>query len=596
MRQTLTRGAWAMVCIALSAAHLVAGETLSPQALAADKEGKTLYVACTTAKALAVVDVVSGKVVRTISLRDNPNDLAMGADGRLYVTTGGAGGKLLVIDPAAGRTLATITVGHTPMAPVLSPEGKTAYVCNRFNNDVSTIDLATGKEVSRVRVLREPVTAALSRDGGTLFVANLLPAVPADADYVSAAVTVIDPRKNAVIGQIALPSGSTALRGMTMAADGKTLFVTHTLGRYQLPTTQLERGWMNTNALSVIDVAGRKLVNTVLLDDVDLGSANPWGLAVGADGKALVVAQSGTHEISVIDLPGLMDRLAKVAKGEKVTSVSAAAADVPNDLSFLVGLRRRVKLPGNGPRGVAIAGSKAYAAMYFTDSLAAVDVIDPAGKPAEIVLGDRKPPTHTRRGEMLFHDADCCFQKWQSCASCHPDARVDGLNWDLLNDGIGNPKNTRSMLNAHKRTPVMSLGIRDNVGTAVRSGIRFIQFAVRPEQDAVDIEAYLTSLEPVASPHLVDGKLSEAGRRGMKIFGKVGCASCHRGELLTDLKTYDLGTGKGMDAGKKFITPTLVEVWRTGPYLYDGRAATVGEMFTRHNSADAHGKTSGLTK
>ncbi|MCY2925026.1 MAG: SMP-30/gluconolactonase/LRE family protein, partial [Planctomycetota bacterium] len=450
MRQTLTRAAWAMVCLALSAVHLVADDALAPQALAPDKEGKTLYVACTTGKALAVVDVASGKVARTISLRDNPNDLTMGADGKLYVTTGGAEGRLLVIDPAAGRTLTTVAVGHTPMAPVLSPEGKAAYVCNRFSGDVSTVDLATGKEVSRVRVLREPVAAAMSPDGGTLFVANLLPAVAADADYVSAAVTVIDTRKNAIAGQILLPSGSTALRCMAMTPDGKTLFVTHTLGRYQLPTTQLERGWMNTNALSVIDVAGRKLVNTVLLDDVDLGSANPWGLAAGADGKALVVAQSGTHEISVIDLPGLMDRLAKVAKGEKVTSVSVTAADVPNDLSFLVGLRRRVKLPGNGPRGVAIAGPKAYAAMYFSDSLAAVDVGDPAGKPSEIVLGDRKTPTPARRGEMLFHDADCCFQKWQSCASCHPDARVDGLNWDLLNDGIGNPKNTRNMLNAHK--------------------------------------------------------------------------------------------------------------------------------------------------
>ncbi|MCY2926461.1 MAG: c-type cytochrome [Planctomycetota bacterium] len=291
-----------------------------------------------------------------------------------------------------------------------------------------------------------------------------------------------------------------------------------------------------------------------------------------------------------------MDRLAKVAKGEKVTSVSVAAADVPNDLSFLVGLRRRVKLPGNGPRGVAIAGPKAYAAMYFSDSLAAVDVVDPAGKPSEIVLGSGKALSHARRGEMLFHDGDCCFQKWQSCASCHPDARVDGLNWDLLNDGIGNPKNTRNMLNAHKRSPVMSLGIRDNVGTAVRSGIRYIQFAVRPEPDAVDIEAYLASLAPVPSPHLVDGQLSEPARRGKKVFSNAGCASCHNGELLTDLKTYDLGMGKGMDAGKKFITPTLVEAWRTGPYLYDGRAATVEEIFTRFNPADVHGKTSGLTK
>jgi hypothetical protein len=36
-------------------------------------------------------------------------------------------------------------------------------------------------------------------------------------------------------------------------------------------------------------------------------------------------------------------------------------------------------------------------------------------------------------------------------------ARADGLNRDLMNDGSGNPKNTESMLLAH-RTPLLGLG------------------------------------------------------------------------------------------------------------------------------------------
>ena len=35
--------------------------------------------------------------------------------------------------------------------------------------------------------------------------------------------------------------------------------------------------------------------------------------------------------------------------------------------------------------------------------------------------------TEVRKGEQYFNDATLCFQKWQSCASCHPDARADGL-------------------------------------------------------------------------------------------------------------------------------------------------------------------------
>ena len=37
------------------------------------------------------------------------------------------------------------------------------------------------------------------------------------------------------------------------------------------------------------------------------------------------------------------------------------------------------------------------------------------------------------------------------------------------------------------------------------------------------------------------------------------------------------------------------EVWRTAPYLHDGRAATMEEVFTRFNPEDQHGYTSDLS-
>jgi cytochrome c peroxidase len=56
-----------------------------------------------------------------------------------------------------------------------------------------------------------------------------------------------------------------------------------------------------------------------------------------------------------------------------------------------------------------------------------------------------------------------------------------------------------------------------------------------------------------------------------------------------------VGTGKDVDKDVKFDTPTLVEVWRTAPYLYDGRAANIKEVLTTHNPDDKHGLTSNLT-
>lgn len=182
------------------------------------------------------------------------------------------------------------------------------------------------------------------------------------------------------------------------------------------------------------------------------------------------------------------------------------------------------------------------------------------------------------------------------CASCHPDGRVDGLNWDLLNDGIGNPKNTKSLLLSIETPPAMSLGVRETAGSAVRSGFRHILFSQQPEEVALAIEEYIRSLKPVPSPFLEKGKLSRAARRGEEVFTKAGCADCHPPALYTDLHAYDAGTAGPRDRpGDQFDTPTLVELWRTAPYLHDGSAATVRDVLVTRNPHDQHGRASGLT-
>jgi YVTN family beta-propeller protein len=571
---------------------------LSPLDIVADQSGETLYVAAKTAGQVAVFDVGNLKVTKTISIPARPSGLALSPDGsKLYVTDGEPNGRVFVIDTDKGKRSNRFRVGHTPNAPVVSPDGKKLYICNKFNDNVSVLDAFSGRELAKIPVRREPVAAAITADGNTLIVANHLPAGAVDGDYAAAEVSMIDTAANKVVTSIKLPNGSASLNGVAISPDGKYAYVTHNLARYQLPTTQLERGWMNTNALTIIDVPARKFVNTVLLDDVDLGAANPWGVACSADGKYVCVTIAGTHELSVIDRAKLHEKVDRAGRGEKVSDATSSADDVPNDLSFLVTLKRRLRLTGNSPRGLAIIGNKAYIAEYFTDSLGIVD-IDPDVRPnaKSLPLGPEKAISSIRQGEIFFNDAELCFQKWQSCTSCHPgDARTHALNWDLMNDGLGNPKNTKSLLLAHKTPPAMGLGVRADAESAVRAGIRHIQFAVRPEADAVAIDTYLKSLKPLPSPRLTRGKLSKSAKRGQKLFESAGCASCHTGELYTDLKRHNLGIGKWLDEGQSFDTPTLIEVWRTAPYLYDGRAATIEDMLKKHNLDNKHGHTSDLT-
>jgi len=574
-------------------------EYLSPFALVSDREGKTLYVAEATARQVAVFDVAGGKVTKTVPLRDPPGGLVLAPDGmRLYVTGASPAGQVHVIELSGTTVAESIPVGHTPGALAVSPDGKTLYVCNRFDNNVSIVDLAARKETTKVAVPREPVAAALTPDGRSLVVANLLPVDPATAEDVAACVSILDTGTGKVAASIRLPNGSSSLRGVCISPDGQYAYVTHLLAHYQLPTTQLERGWMNTNVLSILNVPERKLVNSVLLDNVDLGAANPWGATCAGEGKYLCVAHAGTHEISVVDRAGLHDKLAKAAAGKRVSEAAASATEVPSDLGFLTGLRRRLKLCGNGPRGIVAVGTLVYAAEYFSDSLSVVDIrpeARPGAKSLPLTPGAPRALVPVRRGEMFFNDATRCFQKWQSCASCHPDVRADGLNWDLLNDGFGNPKNTRSLLFAYEMNPVMSLGVRDRMETAVRAGFKFIQFTSLPDEEYKAVDEYLRALRPVPSPRLVNGELSAAARRGQALFSSAACASCHTPPLYTDLKPHDVGLGVGLDKGKSFITARLSELWRTAPYLYDGRAADMKEVLRKWNPEDRHGMTSKMS-
>jgi cytochrome c peroxidase/DNA-binding beta-propeller fold protein YncE len=585
-----------MVRAAVRAAALWCGALLatvppdgcSPSALAASPDGRTLYVACAAARRVEVFDTGRREVAGAFAVPSTPTGLALWPDGsRLYVTCAAPASTVQVIPLPSGAPTRSIPAGHTAEAPVLSPDLRTLYVSNRFSNDLTAIDTVALRPAGRASAAREPAGAVPSRDGRLLFVANTLPAGRADAEYVGAEITLLDTQTRRPTGRITLPNGSTGLHGIAASPDGSVAAVTHLLARYYLPTTQLERGWVQTNALSLLDLPARKLLATVLLDDVDRGAANPWAVAWSPDGRWLAVSHAGTHEVSLLDAPGLLNKVRRPRR------------EPAEDLSFLTGLRRRIPLSGRGPRALAWAGPRLWVAGYFSETIEAIDAWSPAPAAAMVYRWSAAPPTAVRRGEALFNDATICFQDWQSCASCHsPDARVDSLNWDLLNDGIGNPKNVKSLLLAHRTPPTTSHGVRGNAEISVRAGLRHILFAERPEEEAAAIDEFLKSLQPIPSPFLAGGKLSPAAERGGRLFfdARTGCASCHPAGLYTDLQSYDVGTVAPTDSGARFDTPTLVEVWRTAPYLHNGSAATLLEVLTTANREDRHGRTSHLTR
>ena len=105
----------------------------------------------------------------------------------------------------------------------------------------------------------------------------------------------------------------------------------------------------------------KKLICTFFLDDFGHGAANPWAVACSPDDKFLVVTHAGTHEISRIDLPALLEKTK--SPGEETTK-----------LGFINPIRHRISLKGKGPRGLVILDQTAYITNYFTDNLNRVDL------------------------------------------------------------------------------------------------------------------------------------------------------------------------------------------------------------------------------
>lgn len=511
----------------------------------------------------------NGNILSTYAASSQVNGICV-ANSEVYLLEGGLAGKITVLDTGNLAKKKEIEVGHTPTSMVVN--GTTGYVANRFSNSVSVINLSTGTVTTTIKIDgREPDALALANN--KVYVACHLPDDPTTSDVMASNIVIINTSTNRVSKTMNMINGAGGVKDICASPDGKTVYVSHIIARYAYPTTQLDRGWINTNAVSIIDTTSDTTKASVLLDEVELGAANPWGITVSTDGSKLVCALSGLDEVMIVDIAAMNNKISKVQNG---SGVVASVEDIPDYLPFLNDCRKRVLLSGKGARAVYANGNNVYVGLYFDGSVDVVNLDNDTVRNLSFV--SQPESDDIRMGEIIFSDATLCYQKWQSCLSCHPDARVDGYNWDNINDGLGNPKSARSMLYSHRTPPVMSTGIRANAETAVRAGMKYIQFNALEEKQMAYMDEYLKSVQPEPSPYLNrDGTLTESATRGKALFESEGCVKCHPAPLYTDLKMHPTKATQDNSNWeyREMDTPTLVEVWRTAPWVFDGRFSTM---------------------
>jgi YVTN family beta-propeller protein len=546
---------------------------LSPIDIVASPDSQLLYIAEKTAKQIAVVDCAAKTVSKIIKLPNEVTGIAAAPDGaKMYATCSSdlwPAGMVCEIDVNAGKVLRRFAAGHSARAPVMSPDGKTLYVCNLYNNDISVFDIPSGKETARIPVLREPYSAGITPDGSVLVIANSLPVEKAtDTARITCKVSLVSTATRQQIDTIGLPLGSHSAFGLRISPDGNYAFVTHLVAMFTLPTLVITGGWIHTNNFAVIDIKGGRLLNDFSLDMPMTGSANPWGMSVSADSKIMCIAHSGSNELSVLDYQQMIE-LAK--SGEPYS----------HNLNALYTLRQKVPVKGKAPRAVAIIGNTAYTAGYFEADLEIFDLSLTASKASgTISLGPAQSLTAERKGEFHFFDASLCFEKWQSCHSCHPHTRPDALNWTLSSTNNA-PKNVKSMLYAWWTPPTTWAGKRPGAGGldgSIRMGISAEQFIEPSEEVGVPMDTFFMHMRPVPSPYLVKGRLSAAAVRGKTLFSSIGCNDCHPAPLYTDKSFHNAGVFDPFDANTQWDTPSLIEAWRTGPFGHLGSYDLIADI------------------
>jgi YVTN family beta-propeller protein len=552
---------------------------------------------------VVVVDARTRRRTAEIAVGGHTHDVAFSPDGRWAYVSNRLDDSVSVIEVAAKKVVRTIPSGDEPHGLLTDRTGKTLFVANTAGDSVSVIDIASGEEKRRLDASRNPWSVALSPDGERLLVTNALSRFVEFRTPSMSEITVV----GAVEGRIEdrwEVAETNLLMGVAWHPSGEFALATLNRTKNLVPMTRVLQGWTITNGIALLWADGR--VDQLLLDEPNHYFADAADVAFSPDGRTALATSSGTDRVGVIDVEKLV-ALVRGASDEERREV------LPNHLGqspeFVV-----AHVPTkNSPRGVSFApdGRTAWVANALDDSLTVIDAEE--WEPvARVDLGGPPVVSHIRWGEQLFHSANIAFQRQFSCHTCHPDGHVDGLTYDIEPDGIGvSPVDNRTLRGIYDTDPFKWTG--KNVDLARQCGARLAVFFTRidpftPGELQALNDYTVTVPRPPNRYRPLGAELTEAQRRGKRLFERGWrndgseiplrgrCVTCHFAPYYTDRTQQDVGTKQPSDLAGVFDVPHLNNIYDSAPYLHNGMALTLEEIWTRFNPYDEHGATNDMTK
>jgi len=574
----------------------------SPLELALSPDGARLYVLCQQAGELRVLNAATGRTLKTIAVGREPRGLALSpANHRLFVTNSWDD-TISVIDTLKLEVTATWPVAAEPSSVVMVSDDQARrrlFVANRISNDVAVLDAETGAEQKRLVAGRGASYMTVSADGKRLFVTHIYPNPGRHRTPPESEITVIDPIEARVVERMPLHSIAGVFH-MALSADGRLGVVAHLHPKNLVPLAHVEHGWAFGDTITVFGAdVGRPV--EVPLDELDRYFALPFGVAIAPDKSRIYVTHAGSDCVTVIDAARLL-RFIRAHPAPFAEDLSASANYVA------------ARIPvGRNPRGVVLSrdGRRLFVANRLDDTISVIDTR--AGKVAStFALAGPKTVSALRRGEQTFYSARFAFQGQFGCSNCHIDSTFDGLQWDLEPDGFGvDIVDNRLLEDLRGTEPFKWNGGNPNIPTecGVRTEMYFWRSENYDNRTLADLAMYVLGIPQRPNRWRLPNRLfTPAQERGRAIFERSEdrfgkpiplanrCSYCHSGPKGTSQKSFDVGTGKATDRSGLLDTPQLINIALTAPYLHDGSARSLEEIWTVFNPHDQHGRTNDLTK
>lgn len=584
---------------------LINADYYSPFNLAVSSVNNELYIVAEESGELLIADTESEKIKHRIKVGERPHSVILDSRGEFAYVSNQWSDVVSVIDLKSHTVTDEIRTGNGPAGLALSSDEKYLYIVNSYANDVSVINLKTGKEWKRLSAGNNPTGIGMNPEKTSLFVTSRRALLAPYGEPVVCELTVIEESGKRISGRMDMESAY-MLENIEFTPSGDLALIPMIRPKNLVPSIQVERGFIMTNGIAVIEQKENGRTIQLLLDEPNAYYSDPFDVAITPDGERAFVTHAGVNVISVLDL----DSLRSFINRHSTEELEYYSNHLGTSSHFVIG-----RIPtGANPKGMALSGDgkNLYVAEHLEDRIAVINT-ESLETTGWIDLGGPRRITVSRKGRRLLNNSKGTFQNQYSCYTCHPDAHEDGLVYNMASKDMGrNLANTQSLRDIGETAPYKWNGKNHTIYK--QDGMRFSTVLTRNEpfsSDELDaLVAYIVTGIPYP-PNLVynpTGELNAMQLRGKALYErthdkygneipeKQRCITCHPPPYFTNRNFEDVGSLIASDDSMLFDTPHLNNIYASPPYLHHGLALSLEEIWTVYAHKDTHGRVNDLTK